>query len=1056
MLLKSWLTYHKILVRSIIIVMLTLFILLITFFTWITTGPRSLNSLTPYIESQLNKINDSFHIDIENSVIYWDNLQHTIHIRGTNINILDKSEQTVASLPEVRFNFDWFRILSGKLISSEITIVNPVIYLSTNQKQLYVSPKNKFDNQSPLAITALIQQYVTSQKEHFDINKVNIQNGNIYIDNGLTNIGWYISEGDITLNKDSTTSINNLQIRLLVTLGQTLESEWTFAAVGLNDGSVDINITTKSLPSFVINDLFPEEEWANVTSFFINSTFHTTILPDSTTFSPVDFHIFNSNGSIFLPELFADDVNLNHVMSKGTFFPSNGEILLQFLKLTLNDGPTIQLQGNAQNIISNSSNEVLELTVDVVIEDLALNELKQYWPKPVSPQLRQWITSRISDGKITRANGTFTIDKEDMLLIKQHIRTARTAPTTLHDLPAPSAKMINASIELKDAKIIYHPQFPFAYNVDATLLFDSTSMNASIHKGYFLDTSLNNATVLIDELWSRPAKLTFKSDTHGPANNLVEFLKHGALAKNPSPQLQSLFSIAGESDGHIELSLPLLKHITYEGLSLETNINLKNTTLPKLLNDYDFTDGNLNLKIKNNHIFTSGTGRINNLQIEGNLETFVIQDNKDLPFQTKYHIQSTATADQLRNLNVIDIPYVENTFSFDSTVIKRKNDTSIDINADLTNTAIHVKDYQLHKETGTKAILSLNAIKTPNQLKANHVTLLGKDIELKGSVILDYTDNKLSLRTFNFPTFKFSGHNAAILLDKKDNVLMVNVTGKQLDLSEASFNSLLSEDQSSNKKTTQTTISVNLDSLRMKHDITLTNVRANLVCTDAGCSSVDIVTSLPGNHYIRARLIPTDKQHNLIIESDDAGNAIRAFGISKHIDGGSLNIQMSTSNQKNEPFTAEGLIKIANFKAIKTPILGKILTLASFKGVTDLLNQDGISFDKFEAPVSYTDHILTITDASTTGSSIGVTGNGTINTKTKMIDIRGVVVPANEINQLIGKIPLVGELITGGKNEGIIATSYTIKGTYNDTNISVNPLSILTPSFLRKIFNILD
>lgn len=54
-----------------------------------------------------------------------------------------------------------------------------------------------------------------------------------------------------------------------------------------------------------------------------------------------------------------------------------------------------------------------------------------------------------------------------------------------------------------------------------------------------------------------------------------------------------------------------------------------------------------------------------------------------------------------------------------------------------------------------------------------------------------------------------------------------------------------------------------------------------------------------------------------------------------------------------------------------------------------------------------------------------------------------------EVNSLLSSIPLVGEILTGGS--GLIAATYTMKGPSKDPQVSVNPLSILTPGFLRKI-----
>jgi hypothetical protein len=66
----------------------------------------------------------------------------------------------------------------------------------------------------------------------------------------------------------------------------------------------------------------------------------------------------------------------------------------------------------------------------------------------------------------------------------------------------------------------------------------------------------------------------------------------------------------------------------------------------------------------------------------------------------------------------------------------------------------------------------------------------------------------------------------------------------------------------------------------------------------------------------------------------------------------------------------------------------------------------------------------------------------------------GVIIPANILNQAITGIPIIGDILTAGKKDsGIISTSYTIKGNMEDPVVNSNPLSVLAPTFVRRIFS---
>jgi hypothetical protein len=74
-----------------------------------------------------------------------------------------------------------------------------------------------------------------------------------------------------------------------------------------------------------------------------------------------------------------------------------------------------------------------------------------------------------------------------------------------------------------------------------------------------------------------------------------------------------------------------------------------------------------------------------------------------------------------------------------------------------------------------------------------------------------------------------------------------------------------------------------------------------------------------------------------------------------------------------------------------------------------------------------------------------------------VVDIYGTIVPAYAINSVLGRIPVLGKLLTGGeKGGGVFAANYSMSGSIDEPKILVNPLSALTPGFLRKVFGVFD
>lgn len=76
--------------------------------------------------------------------------------------------------------------------------------------------------------------------------------------------------------------------------------------------------------------------------------------------------------------------------------------------------------------------------------------------------------------------------------------------------------------------------------------------------------------------------------------------------------------------------------------------------------------------------------------------------------------------------------------------------------------------------------------------------------------------------------------------------------------------------------------------------------------------------------------------------------------------------------------------------------------------------------------------------------------DGAVDFGRNTVDISGNVVPFYGINAVVGAVPLVGDLLTGGDKEGVFAAPYSVSGDREDPAISVNPLAMALPGVLRN------
>jgi hypothetical protein len=200
--------------------------------------------------------------------------------------------------------------------------------------------------------------------------------------------------------------------------------------------------------------------------------------------------------------------------------------------------------------------------------------------------------------------------------------------------------------------------------------------------------------------------------------------------------------------------------------------------------------------------------------------------------------------------------------------------------------------------------------------------------------------------------------------------------------------------------------------------------------------------------------------HSLRVEAKNAGAALGTFGIIKSLRGGELVVNGRTS-EKGGPRDLKGMATLSNFTLKDAPVIAKLLNAMSLTGILSLLSGEGISFKKARVDYSWVDRgqpdqaknvrQLKLWDGKTSGASLGLTFEGSIDNWADVYDLNGTIVPVSNVSKILNMIPILGNVLTAN-GEGIIAATYKIRGPKEDPDIMVNPLSVLAPGILRKIF----
>lgn len=247
-------------------------------------------------------------------------------------------------------------------------------------------------------------------------------------------------------------------------------------------------------------------------------------------------------------------------------------------------------------------------------------------------------------------------------------------------------------------------------------------------------------------------------------------------------------------------------------------------------------------------------------------------------------------------------------------------------------------------------------------------------------------------------------------------------------------------------------LNIDLDQLFLSPGAPFSNVQGTLHC-GARCESGKLTANI-GKGIVVGEITHQQGTRGLTITAGDAGAFLKALNVTDRMSKGRFELRGGYDDSKSPaPYT--GRLIIEEFSLKNSQILGRILAIGSLSGLANALTGSGIMFEKFGVTLHSDKGLVTVSDGKASGAAMGITVEGAVNTTNTALGLKGVVVPAYALNSAIGKIPIVGA-IAGGEGEGLIAFNYSVKGTYDKPDVSVNPLSGLTPGFLRGIFGIFE
>jgi hypothetical protein len=1022
----------------------------------LSEGPLSLSGLSPYIEQALSRPENGFSVKVGDTILTWNKPSHSLEIQALDVHMLAEDGHQLATFPEMSVALSGAALMRGKLVPRAIRLNHPVLHLVRGEDGSVslgiggaeTSPDAPPDaNSGDVAKVGFDALMEPPGKETLagQLQRIQVTGGIVTIDDRKHGISWTAPNSDLTFRRDER------GIALHARLDLDLEGQpGHLDADGIylhGDRVLDLTLQAGGIKPATVAKLAPQLDFLAGMQAPVGGSVSLRYA-FGTGFTALKTDLAAGEGVFDLTSTAGFSLPVKSVRVRAGY--QNSKVTLDELRIDLG-GPILTATGAVDGIGGE-----MKLGLQAQIDGVGLDELAGIWPKVLAPSPRAWVTSNLSHGAIQSVTAS----------LQGHVPVGKSLGDIVID-------KLEGGMGLQDVTVRYMDQMPVVEHVDGAVIFDSDVFTIDLKDGAVAHLAIPEAKVVLAGL-SKPSGQTADITVRigGALTDILRFIDNPPLGYTTKLGLDPGVV---KGDGLVDLSLrfPLVDNLSLDRLKIKVEADTKGLFLPKQVLDLDLVDANLHLSVDND-----GLDALGPVQIDGRPGLLKWRENfgPTAAFRSRYQV-SGQLSDEGRKLVGLGSapfqpPYLSGVLPVSVIAVAQSGGRfDISAKADLTPAMLAMPGLNFLKPAGVAAEAAADVELVEGKLtRVRQFHVGGKGLDVSGGVSFDKGEiERVTLTNASFARTQMSGSIGF----RADGGLVIMADGSSFDAREIVHGRLT--DPATDKaptapkppqpprthpnprpEVTPLSIQGRFGRIWLSDDGFLSNGAADLARDRYDWRTIHVAGEV-GNHApVSFDQTPLDAtRSSLSITSPDAGSVLKAMDIFDNVKGGALSITgMLQDDDPARPLTGNGEIK--DFQLLQAPVLAKLVTVAGLTGTLDLLSGQGIHFAALEMPFTYRDGILQIKDGQASGSAIGVTAKGRIDIDNDKLGLEGTVVPAYALNSALGNLPVVGGIFSAEKGGGLVAIDYQMKGSMGEPDFTVNPLSALTPGFLRGLFSLFD
>ena len=688
------------------------------------------------------------------------------------------------------------------------------------------------------------------------------------------------------------------------------------------------------------------------------------------------------------------------------------------------------------------------LTLTGTLAPMPEAALMRYWPLIVAPSTRDWITSNVFAGNVGQ------------IIFETHF-----APGMIDQTFWPDSSM-RLSFAVNGVEGNYIRGLTHLTNVAGNAVLTGDTFSADFSSGRVGPLTVTQGHALIPTLHIDGTVGQFSAHVDGGLPDIMTLIDMKPLGY-PTRFGVDPKQTVGTAGVDISVKVPMLANLKVDDVGIAVNAAVQNfgVTLGKL----HLANGDVNFTIDNNRLHQTGSLNLADSRLAVDwTEDFKTND----AVTTRLNVKGQMTDAGRAALGIGLASILTGPVGVSADLQGHRGQLlTADTQLDLTPATVLVPIVHLGKPAGQAATGHVTVNFGPgDNITDETIKLSGPALSATGSAIFDKNG---VLTTLSFPTVKMGTLNdMSFVLNKGPQGDSYTIRGHSMDGSLVGRNGNTTPSgpgvNASAPAPDETPsgafqIDTRLDRLAMRDGVSMAPFNMQLSGSGNRPGTLALSGTLTQSGVSRtapitAGIESTPSGRKLTLSAGDAGMLIRGMFAFESMRTGKMTLVANLPGKATDAEVAgaapdyTGKLDIDNFTMVNQPFLTRLFSAGSLTGMGDLMGGSGITVENLDVPFTSKNNVISVKDARAAGPAVGVSADGYIDRPKNQVALKGTLVPAYGLNSIISNVPLLGDLLASKKGEGIFGVTYSATGNADQPNISVNPLSALTPGILRRIF----